>query len=319
MGVADPCEGGRGRVMTAPASIMEQQRGELRIDEPLSRHTVWGIGGPAKRFYRPADVADLALFLAGLPDTESIFWLGLGSNVLVRDGGIEGTVIATDALHAITVVEENRVRVESGVACPKVAKFCAAQALSGSEFFAGIPGSVGGALAMNAGAFGGETWDLVASVETVARDGSCHRRAASEYTIGYRSVSGPHEEWFTAAELHLARDEDRNAAVRIKELLRRRADTQPMGTRNCGSVFRNPTGDYAARLIEASGLKGERVGNAVVSEKHANFIINTGGATAADVEALIARVAERVAADSGVRLEREVRIVGRELEGGPTR
>jgi UDP-N-acetylmuramate dehydrogenase len=305
--------------MTAPASMMEQQRGELRIDEPLSRHTVWGIGGPAKRFYRPADVADLACFLADLPASERIFLLGLGSNVLVRDGGIEGTVIATDALDAIAVVDEGRVRVEAGVACPKVAKFCAAQGFGGSEFFAGIPGSVGGALAMNAGAFGGETWDLVTSVETVARDGTCHRRRAREYTVGYRSVTGPGDEWFTAAHIHLARDEDGSAAERIKELLRRRAETQPMGTRNCGSVFRNPPGDYAARLIEASGLKGERVGNAVVSEKHANFIINTGGATAADVESLIARVAERVAADSGIRLEREVRIVGRAQAGGPER
>ena len=301
--------------MTAPALTMKQHRGELRINEPLSRHTVWGIGGPARRFYRPADVEDLADFLAGLAKQESIFWLGLGSNVLVRDGGIEGTVIATDALDSIAIVDGTHVWVEAGVACPKVAKFCAARGLSGSEFFAGIPGSVGGALAMNAGAFGGETWDLVESVESIARDGSRYRRAAKEYTFAYRSVAGPGEEWFTAAELRLTQDEDQSARIRIKELLRRRAETQPMGTRNCGSVFRNPPGDYAARIIEASGLKGERVGNAVVSEKHANFIINTGGATAADVESLIMRVAERVALDSGVHLEREVRIVGVASDG----
>lgn len=305
--------------MSVPLSNVEQQRGELRIDEPISRHTAWGIGGPARQFYRPVDIADLAAFLRGLPDGETIFWLGLGSNVLVRDGGFDGTVIATDALDAIAVVDDTRVRVEAGVACPKVAKFCAARNLSGSEFFAGIPGSVGGALAMNAGAFGGETWDLVVSVETIDRDGRCHRRDAAAYSVAYRSVSGPGEEWFTAAELQLARDEDRGAAARIRELLRRRAETQPMGTRNCGSVFRNPPGDYAARLIEASGLKGERIGNAVVSEKHANFIINTGGATAADVESLIERVAERVAEDSGVRLEREVRIVGRGPDEGVSR
>ena len=302
--------------MMAPAPIMGKLRGELRFDEPLSRHTVWGIGGPAKRFYRPLDAADLAEFLAGLPDDERIFWLGLGSNVLVRDGGIEGTVIATDGLDSIALVEGGRVSVEAGVACPKVAKFCAARQLSGSEFFAGIPGSMGGALAMNAGAFGGETWDLVDSVQTITRDGRLRRRTPSEYAIGYRSVEGPDGEWFTAAELRLSTDEDGTAAVRIKELLRLRAQSQPMGTRNCGSVFRNPPGDYAARLIEASGLKGERVGNAVVSEKHANFIINTGGASAADVESLIARVAERVAADSGVRLVREVRMVGRSAHAG---
>ncbi len=302
--------------MSAPAAIMNRPRGDLRIDEPLSRHTAWGIGGPAKRFYRPADVDDLACFLAGLPANESIFWLGLGSNVLVRDGGFEGTVIAPDALDAIALAGDDRVRVEAGVACPKVAKFCAARALGGCEFFAGIPGSVGGALAMNAGAFGGETWDLVESVETVARDGSRHRRAAGEYSVAYRSVTGPADEWFTLAELRLSPDAGGSAAVRIKELLRRRAQTQPLGTRNCGSVFRNPPGDFAARLIEASGLKGAREGAAVVSEKHANFIINTGGATAADVESLIARVAERVAETSGVRLEREVQIVGRALAEG---
>lgn len=305
--------------MTAPAPIMDQHRGELRIDEPLSRHTVWGIGGPAKRFYRPVDIQDLAEFMTNLPDDEPIFWLGLGSNVLVRDRGIDGTVIATDALDAIEIVEGTRVRVEAGVACPKVAKFCAARQLSGSEFFAGIPGSVGGALAMNAGAFGGETWDLVESVQSIARDGRLRRRTGNEYAIGYRSVEGPGEEWFTAAQLRLSKDEDGTAALRIRELLRSRAQTQPMGTRNCGSVFRNPPGDYAARLIEASGLKGERVGNAVVSEKHANFIINTGGASAADVESLIARVAKRVAADSGVRLVREVRIVGRSAQVGHQR
>ena len=301
--------------MTAPEPTMDQHRGELRIDEPLSRHTVWGIGGPAKRFYRPTDIQDLAEFMTSLPVDEAIFWLGLGSNVLVRDRGIDGTVIATDELDAIEVVEGTRVRVEAGVACPKVAKFCAARQMGGGEFFAGIPGSVGGALAMNAGAFGGETWDLVDSVQVIARDGTIRRRMRNEYAVGYRSVEGPGDEWFTAASLRLARDEDGNAMVRIKELLRCRAETQPMGTRNCGSVFRNPPGDYAARLIEASGLKGERVGNAVVSEKHANFVINIGGASAADVESLIVRIAKRVEVDSGVRLVREVRIVGRSDQG----
>jgi UDP-N-acetylmuramate dehydrogenase len=305
--------------MTAPALLMDQHRGELRIDEPLSRHTAWGIGGPAKRFYRPAGLADLAEFLKSLPGDEPIFWLGLGSNVLVRDRGIEGTVIATDTLDAIEQIEGMCVRVQAGVACPKVAKFCAARRLSGSEFFAGIPGSVGGALAMNAGAFGGETWDLVESVQTIARDGSLHERTANEYAINYRNVEGPGEEWFAAVVLRLTRDEDSTAAVRIKELLRRRAESQPMGTRNCGSVFRNPPGDYAARLIEASGLKGERIGNAVVSEKHANFIINTGGASADDVESLIARIAKRVATDSGVHLVREVRIVGGSPDEGHAR
>ena len=296
--------------MTAAPVIMSELRGLLRTDEPLARHTVWGIGGPAKRFFRPLDVDALATFLASLPGDEEIFWLGLGSNVLVRDGGIAATVITTENLSRMTLEAEDRVRAEAGVPCPKVARFSVANGLSGSEFLAGIPGTMGGALAMNAGAFGGETWDLVAAVETVDRDGSIRRRLPSEYRIGYRTVITPRPEWYTAVELALHRDRDGSAAVRIKELLRQRAETQPVGTRNCGSVFRNPPGDYAARLIEASGLKGERVGNAVVSEKHANFIINSGGATADDVETLITRIAERVAADSGVNLTPEVRIIG---------
>jgi UDP-N-acetylmuramate dehydrogenase len=305
--------------MIAPALLMNQYHGELRTEEPLSRHTAWGIGGPAKRFYRPQGIADLREFFKSLPADEPIFWLGLGSNLLVRDGGVDGTVIATDTLNNIALAAGDRVSVECGVACPKVAKFCAARGMSGIEFFAGIPGSVGGALAMNAGAFGGETWDLVDSVQTIARDGSLHERSAKEFATGYRSVEGPGEEWFTSATLRLSKDVDGVAAVRIKELLRLRAQTQPVGTRNCGSVFRNPPGDHAARLIEASGLKGERVGNAMVSEKHANFIINAGGATAADVESLIERVSERVLADSGVRLVREVHIVGAFGNGGDLR
>jgi UDP-N-acetylmuramate dehydrogenase len=296
--------------MTAATTVMNELRGDYRTDEPLARHTVWGIGGRAARFYRPTGVEDLAAFLAILPDDEEIFWLGLGSNILVRDGGIEGTVIATERLAGIEQVEAHRVRAEAGVACPKVAKFCAARSLSGSEFLAGIPGTVGGALAMNAGAFGGEIWDLVQAAETVDRSGRLRRRQPSEYRVGYRSVDGPAPEWFVAAELHLERDRDENAAARIRELLRRRAETQPVGTRNCGSVFRNPPGDYAARLIEMTGLKGERIGNAVVSEKHANFIINTGGASARDVEKLIEHIRKRVAESSGVELVPEVRIVG---------
>jgi len=239
--------------------------------------------------------------------------------VLVRDAGIAGTVVDTARLDDLALVAPSRVRVEAGVACPKVAKFCARERLGGCEFFAGIPGTMGGALAMNAGAFGGETWDLVRAVETMTRRGELRRRQPSEYRIGYRSVSGPEGEWFVAAELELSSHEDERAAMRIKELLRLRAETQPLRQRSCGSVFRNPPGDYAARLIEASGMKGTRVGNAMVSTKHANFIINTGGATARDVETLIEDIVAQVERTSGVRLVPEVRIVGRHAveEAGP--
>ncbi len=298
--------------MNAAASVSESGlRGVMRSNERLARHTVWGIGGPAERYYEPADVEDLALFLSTLPEDEPIFWLGLGSNLLVRDGGISGTVIYTGSgLAAIEPMGGNKLRVQAGVACPKVAKRCATLGLAGAEFFAGIPGTLGGALAMNAGAFGGETWEVVERVESVDRKGRIQWREASEYRVAYRSVEGPAGEWFVAAELALSSDSPEAVNGRVKALLKKRSDSQPMGYRSCGSVFRNPPGDFAARLIDASGLKGCRIGDAAVSEKHANFILNLGKATAADVEALIQRVIERVRQDHGVELQREVHIVG---------
>jgi UDP-N-acetylmuramate dehydrogenase len=293
------------------ALAMNTLRGTLLVNEPLSCHTTWRIGGPADRYYQPADLDDLALFLAQLSNDEPLFWLGLGSNLLVRDGGIRGTVIATSGLlNEIAFVEGKRLRAEAGVSCAKVARFGARAGLTGAEFLAGIPGTMGGALAMNAGAFGGETWNLVTAVETLDRHGQRHRRLPGEYQIGYRTVKGPTGEWFVAAELQLVEGDAEAAQARIKELLAKRNDTQPTQLPNAGSVFRNPPGDHAARLIQACGLKGVCEGAACVSEKHANFIINTGGATALQVETLIQRVADTVEKQHGVRLEREVHIVG---------
>lgn len=252
--------------------------GRLRLNEPMARHTSWRVGGPAQRFYEPVSVADLAAFLAELPAGEPLLWLGLGSNLLVRDGGIPGTVIMTSGLlNTVERLGEDRLRTEAGVACAKVARFAARAGLKGAEFLAGIPGTMGGALAMNAGAFGGETWALVERAETLDRAGRRRERAPTDYRIGYRQVKGPTDEWFIAAHLRLERGDAGESTRRIRELLKRRSDTQPMGQASCGSVFRNPPGDFAARLIEASGLKGRRIGGACVSDKHANFIVNTGG------------------------------------------
>lgn len=285
--------------------------GTLRQHEPLARHTSWRIGGPAKSYYEPRDIADLAAFLRGLPEEEPVFWLGLGSNLLVRDGGVEATVIATfRALAGLERLDETQVRAEAGVACPQVARFCTRAGLCGVEFLAGIPGTMGGALAMNAGAFGGETWTRVAAVETVDRHGTLRVRTPDAYRIGYRRVEGPQGEWFVAARLRLEPGDSEAAAARVRQLLDRRQATQPLNQPSCGSVFRNPPGDYAARLIEGAGLKGLRIGDACVSEKHANFIVNLGAARAADVEALIHEVADRVEKAHGVRLQTEVRIVG---------
>lgn len=293
------------------ACEMKPLRGSLTYGEPLARHTSWRVGGPAERFYVPADLNDLAQFLQQFPADEPLFWLGLGSNLLVRDGGIRGTVIATaGALAGLAVVDATMVRAEAGVASAKVARFAAERNLAGAEFLAGIPGSIGGALAMNAGAFGGETWGIVAAVETIDRHGVLRRRPPADYDIAYRHVHGPANEWFVAAHFSLAAGESIAARQRIRELLARRGATQPMQSANAGSVFKNPEGDYAARLIEACGLKGTCEGKACVSEMHANFIVNTGSATAAEIETLIARVRDTVLRVHGVQLEHEVRIIG---------
>lgn len=287
-------------------------RGNLTMNEPLSRHTSWRIGGPADRYYQPADLDDLIIFLAQLPAGEPLHWLGLGSNLLVRDSGIRGTVIATSGvLNGLEQTAAARVRAEAGVACAKVARFCARAGLAGAEFLAGIPGTLGGALAMNAGAFGGETWQIVGAVETLDPRGQLRRRTPDDFEIHYRHVQCPTDEWFVSAELQLDPGATPVALqARIKKLLAQRGDTQPTQLPNAGSVFRNPPGDFAARLIEACGLKGVCEGAACVSEKHANFIVNTGGATAAQVEALIERVVDTVAREQGVHLACEVHIVG---------
>jgi len=286
-------------------------QGQLRFNEPMARHTSWRVGGKAKRFYQPRDADDLALFLSQLMDDEQVIWIGLGSNLLVRDGGIEGTVICTSGvLKGIEQLDENTVRVEAGVACAKVARFCARTGLTGAEFMVGIPGTMGGALSMNAGAFGGETWALVKAVETVNRQGQRFLRKPAEFEISYRQVTGVEGEWFIAAHLGLTPGNGKQSSARIKELLEKRNVTQPTGQPSGGSTFRNPAGDYAGRLIEACGLKGFCIGGACISDKHANFIINTGSATATDIESLITHIADIVEKTHGVRLQPEVHIVG---------
>lgn len=290
---------------------MQRLRGTLLEAEPMARHTSWRVGGPAEHYYQPADIDDLATFLGQLPEDEPLFWIGLGSNLLVRDGGIRGTVVATSGLLCgLERCGENRIRAEAGVPCAKVARFCTREGLAGAEFLSGIPGTFGGALAMNAGCFGSEIWEVVQQVETLDHRGNRHLRTPEEYQIGYREVKGAPGEWFVAATLRLTTGESESLATRVRELLEQRSSTQPTSQANAGSVFRNPPGDHAARLIESAGLKGRCIGKACVSEKHANFIINTGGARAADIEALIEHVAVTVEKVHGVQLQREVHIVG---------
>jgi UDP-N-acetylmuramate dehydrogenase len=280
------------------------------LDEPMRKHTSWRVGGPADRFYEPASIAELQEVLAALPAQMPVLWLGLGSNLLVRDGGLRGAVIATSGLpRELERRGATGVRAGAGLPCALLARQCVRWQVGPAAFFAGIPGTVGGALAMNAGAFGGETWTHVESVATIDRHGTVRERPRAAFTVGYRSVHGPAaDEWFLAATFALAADQ--TTAAGLKQMLARRNATQPLGVPSCGSVFRNPPGDFAGRLIEQAGLKGVRIGGAGVSDKHANFILNLGGATAADVEALIERVRSTVERECGVRLEPEVRIVG---------
>lgn len=288
----------------------ESLRGELRFNEPMSRHTSLRVGGPAEQFFRPVDLDDLSLYLGELDPHTPVFWFGLGSNLLVRDAGLPGVVIAAASLSRdLDKIGDHVVRVGASVTCTQLSRQCIRWAYGPSEFLAGIPGTVGGALAMNAGAHGHETWERVASVRTIDRQGEIRDRWPADYDIGYRSVVGPPDEWFIEATLQFDPAADVTMAAQ-KALLERRKSTQPLGLPSCGSVFRNPTGGHAARLIESAGLKGRRVGGAEVSTKHANFIINVSDATAADIENLITLVHDTVQAVHGIDLIREVRIVG---------
>ncbi len=291
-------------------------RGSLRLNEPMAKHVSWRAGGAAARAYTPADRADLAAFLATLPKGEPVCFVGLGSNLLVRDGGYRGTVVLMHSPHGAMRVEGDLIYAEASVACPKVARLAAMHSFEGAEFLAGVPGTIGGALAMNAGCYGSETWEVVAKALTVSRAGKMKERQPADFEVGYRRVDlrGSklgEDEWFLAAWLRFRSGDEKRARARIKELLAKRIEEQPLELPNAGSVFRNPPGDHAARLVEASGLKGHEIGGARISEKHANFIVNPKGkARAADIEALIEHARDAVRRRFGVELIPEVRIIG---------
>lgn len=295
-------------------------RGELRPGEPMARHVSWRAGGAVAKAYFPADLEDMAAFMSGLRTDEPLLVVGLGSNLLVRDGGFDGTMIFTHgALNRLRLEADGTVYAEAGVASPKLARFAANHNLGGAEFLAGIPGTVGGALAMNAGCYGGETWNQVEKVLTVNRKGELIERSAEDFSIAYRHVGlkSVCDEWFVASWWRLPAGDGEVSKAEIRSLLEKRIASQPLQLPNAGSVFRNPPGDYAARLIQEAGLKGFMVGGAQVSEKHANFIVNAQGqASANDIESLIEQVQATVFERFGVRLVREVRIVGERREGG---
>jgi UDP-N-acetylmuramate dehydrogenase len=308
--------------MTEPRHFPELAlRGRLSSNVPMSRHTSWRAGGVAERMYQPADLEDLLAFLRGLPADEPLHVVGLGSNLLVRDGGLRGTALLIHgALSGLRLERDGSMYAEAGVPGAKVARFAALHNLRGAEFFAGIPGTVGGMLAMNAGCYGSETWEKVLRVMAVDRSGALRERIPKDYEIGYRSVKRIQDpessEFFVAAWLKFETGNGDIARQEIKALLNKRIESQPLNLPNAGSVFRNPPGDHAARLIQQCGLKARRIGGAQVSEKHANFIVNTGGATATDIENLINDVREIVRQQTGIDLHPEVKIIGERANHG---
>jgi len=288
-------------------------RGQMLKLVPLADYTSWRIGGPAETLYKPSDLADLQTFIRHhLASDEPLLWLGLGSNTLIRDGGVKGTTIITQgSLKQLLFLDPKTIRAEAGVSSAQLARFAARNGFGGSEFLAGIPGTIGGALAMNAGCYGHETWEGVVAVETIDRFGEIHVRTPAEFKVSYRHVVMPPGEWFVAGHFQWPESVlPEQALAAIRSLLVRRAATQPTGDYSCGSVFRNPPENYAARLIEACSLKGFRMGGALVSPKHANFIINDGTATAKDIEALIKHCASQVLQQQKVSLQQEVHIYG---------
>jgi UDP-N-acetylmuramate dehydrogenase len=327
-------------------------RGTLRHHVDMSRHTSWRAGGYAEQTYQPVDLEDLAAFLRALPVAEPLLVVGLGSNLLVRDGGVRGTVlllhgaldelrvetedsispqgggsgckaadsVTSQRLDGIDAAATTTLYAQAGVAGAKLARYAALHNLGGAEFFAGIPGTVGGMLAMNAGCYGSETWGVTARVQVMNRSGSLSERTVADYEIGYRRVvkretkSVPatlqQEEFFVGAWFKFSASEGNVSREKIKELLAKRLASQPLNLPNAGSVFRNPAGDYAARLIESCGLKGKQIGGAQVSQKHANFIVNVAKASAADIEKLINEVQAVVEQKTGIKLHPEIRIVG---------
>ena len=289
----------------------EQAKSQLLKNEPLARYTSWRVGGAADRVFIAESLSELQAFMQTLYHAEPLQFIGLGSNLLVRDGGVRGTVIVMHQALSDLRMDGNYLYAEAGVTCAKVARFSAAEAKQGGEFLAGIPGTIGGALAMNAGCYGSETWNIVHQVLTIDRNSKTHVRNEAEFIPSYRHVEMPMpDEWFLGAWFKL---DDGNAEIgqqKIKQLLATRLASQPLNLPSAGSTFRNPHGDYAARLIEASGLKGYQIGGAQVSPKHANFIVNVGDCSALDIELLIRHMKDVVLEKQGVALQQEVRVIG---------
>ena len=276
----------------------------IKFNEPMSKHCSLRTGGQTSQFFVPQDEAALSIFLKN--NKTQLLFVGLGSNLLVRDKGFDGTTIHTKNFNSLDI-SKDFIDSGAGTSLAKLSRFSQANLKYGAEFLSAIPGSVGGALAMNAGAFGSEIWQYVVSVKTINLTGDIQERFPSDYKINYRSVihqfSG---EFFISARFNFDLKQPQD---NVRDLLHKRNSTQPIGLASCGSVFKNPKDTYAAKLIESSGLKGFCIGGACVSEKHANYIINQNNASAMDIEDLIAHIQNTIKDKHNVELETEIIII----------
>ncbi len=293
-------------------SHLEGIEGELIHNEPMYRHTNWRVGGKAEMFYVPSDKASLVQLMCQLPGNIPVFWFGQGSNLLVRDAGIKGMVVCTfKGMNVIERISVDQLYVQAGVPSAKVAKYCARHGMEGAEFLAAIPGSFGGAVAMNAGAYDEVTWSLVEQLECLDREGNIHWFDKTQISHAYRQVELPENHWIVGAQIKVRSIRGLKIRRRLREVLKTRRSTPVVTVRKAGSVFKNPENDDAARLLDAAKMRGKKIGGAQFSNKYPNFIINCGNATAADIEALIEFAQQTVYEQTGLRLEPEVRIIGK--------
>lgn len=276
----------------------------ILTDEPMSKHCSLRAGGLANEFFAPTDINQLSSHLE--KNKKTVIFIGLGSNLLIRDSGFDGLVVHTKHLKNL-YFDKNSITAGAGTTLAKLSRFAGINNKHGAEFLSAIPGSVGGALAMNAGAFGSEIWQYVTSIETIDNNGKIQQRSPDDFFIAYRSVKAKHsDEFFVSAEFDFNQTEKN---IKARDLLDKRNASQPIGLPSCGSVFKNPNSDFAAKLIEACNLKGFCVGGACVSNKHANFIINQNSASAKDIEGLIKHIQLTVANAYDVSLETELVII----------
>ena len=276
----------------------------IKFNEPMSKHCSLRSGGMTSEFFLPEDINELSRFLK--INVKPVLLVGLGSNLLVRDRGFNGVTIHTKNLKELNI-KNKYIESGAGTSLAKLSRFAQANLKYGAEFLSAIPGSVGGALAMNAGAFGSEVWQYVVSVQTISLSGELQERFPNDYEINYRSVKHRFsDEFFISAQFDFNLNKPND---NVRELLDKRNSSQPIGLPSCGSVFKNPKDNYAAKLIESSGLKGFCIGGACVSQKHANYIINQNNATALDIENLIIHIQNKIKTLHNVELETEIIII----------